>query len=69
MGKSVNEPYHSNTAANVLAGGLGLAQTAAYLPAAIGGVKAGASALGSLFGGGSTAINPALGFGSKINWF
>ena len=48
IGSSSSQPYYNNTAANVLAGGLGAAQLASYLPSAIGGVKAGYDALSSL---------------------
>lgn len=54
MGKSVMSPYHNNTAANVLAGGIGGAQLASYLPSAIGGVSAGYNALSGLLGGGAS---------------
>jgi hypothetical protein len=40
MGKSVVEPYHSNTAANMLAGGIGAGQILANAPKIISGGKA-----------------------------
>jgi len=76
-GTATNTPYYSNTAAQVIGGGLGAAQLASAIPGAVSGVKAGASALSGLLGGGgssvigpanTTMIDKALGFGDYIRW-
>jgi hypothetical protein len=73
-GSARNDPYYSNTAANVLAGGVGTAQLASMLPSAIGGVSAAGNALSGMFGSGAATVpsyiadtsNLAFDFGSGI---
>jgi len=51
------EPYYSNTGANILAGGLGAAQLASYLPGAMNGIGAAYNGLSGLFSNASQMPN------------
>ena len=66
IGESKATPYYDNTAANVLAGGLGAAQLASKLPGAINGVSAGYNALSGLFGGGGALASGTAPSGTLI---
>lgn len=63
-GSANSSPYYANTAANVLAGGLGTAQLASMLPSAISGATAGYNALSGLWSGASQMPNSVLDAGA-----
>lgn len=56
-GTANSSPYHNNTAANALAGGIGAAQLAGMVPGAISGLSAGYDALSGLWSGASALPN------------
>jgi hypothetical protein len=56
-GSAESSPYYNNTAANMLAGGLGATQLASKLPGAINGLQAGYNALSGLWSGASAMPN------------
>lgn len=56
-GTMKTEPYYSNTGANILAGGIGAAQLAGYLPGAISGIGSAYNGLSGLFSNASQMPN------------